>query len=82
MGESGGFMKYSRREVGHRPVAERIHDFREFDLPLTPEALQEQAARCMNCGIPFCQGAGCVVIDVLIVSRGFLFRIVFHLLNT
>jgi glutamate synthase (NADPH/NADH) small chain len=65
MGESGGFMKYSRREVGHRPVAERIHDFREFDLPLTPEALQEQAARCMNCGIPFCQGAGCPVVNCI-----------------
>lgn len=65
MGESRGFMKYARSEVGHRPVAERIHDFKEFDLPLTPEALQQQAARCLNCGIPFCQGAGCPVVNCI-----------------
>jgi glutamate synthase (NADPH/NADH) small chain len=65
MGESRGFMKYARREVGHRPVAERVHDFREFDLPLTPEALRQQAARCMNCGIPFCQGSGCPVVNCI-----------------
>ncbi len=65
MGEPRGFMKYARQEVGHRAVAERVHDFNEIDLPLTPEALQEQAARCMNCGIPFCQGAGCPVVNCI-----------------
>ncbi len=65
MGESRGFMKYARTEVGHRSVAERVHDFNEIDLPLTPEALQQQAARCMNCGIPFCQGAGCPVVNCI-----------------
>lgn len=63
MGESRGFLKYTRTEVGHRPVAERVHDFCEIDLPLTPEALRQQAARCMNCGIPFCQGVGCPVVN-------------------
>ncbi len=63
MGESRGFLKYARRDIGHRPVAERVHDFKEIDLPLTPEALRQQAARCMNCGIPFCQGAGCPVVN-------------------
>ncbi len=65
MGEPRGFMKYARGEVGHRSVAERIHDFNEFDLPLTPDALRQQAARCMNCGIPFCQGAGCPVVNCI-----------------
>jgi len=65
MGESRGFMRYARTEVGHRPVAERVHDFNEIDLPLTPEVLQQQAARCMNCGIPFCQGAGCPVVNCI-----------------
>lgn len=65
MGEPGGFRKYARVEVGHRPVAERIADFNEIDLPLTPEALRQQAARCMNCGIPFCQGAGCPVVNCI-----------------
>ncbi len=65
MGEPRGFMKYQRDKVGHRPVEERIHDFNEIDLPLAPETLQEQAARCMNCGIPFCLGSGCPVANVI-----------------
>lgn len=65
MGEPRGFLKYARGEVGHRPVAERIADFHEIDLPLTPEAIRVQAARCMNCGIPFCQGAGCPVVNCI-----------------
>ena len=59
MGEVKGFLKYDRQDVGHRPVAERVRDFAETDLPLTPDQIQRQAARCMDCGIPFCHGAGC-----------------------
>jgi glutamate synthase (NADPH/NADH) small chain len=59
MGEIKGFLKYKRHEVKHRPVEERIHDFAELDLPLTPEQIHQQTARCMDCGIPFCHGAGC-----------------------
>lgn len=59
MGEIKGFLKYQRQQVGHRPVEERIHDFHELDLPLTPEQIRQQAARCMDCGIPFCHGVGC-----------------------
>lgn len=61
MGETKGFLKYKRQEIGHRPVEQRIHDFSELDLPLTPELLVQQAARCMDCGIPFCNGVGCPV---------------------
>jgi NAD(P)H-dependent glutamate synthase small subunit len=59
MGEIKGFLKYQRQEIKHRPVEERIHDFAELDLPLTPEQVHQQTARCMDCGIPFCHGAGC-----------------------
>jgi NAD(P)H-dependent glutamate synthase small subunit len=59
MSELKGFLKYKRREVARRPVEERIRDFAEFDLPLTPDEVRRQAARCMDCGIPFCHGAGC-----------------------
>ncbi|HUT28274.1 MAG TPA: glutamate synthase subunit beta [Sedimentisphaerales bacterium] len=59
MGEVKGFLKHKRREVAHRPVEERVHDFRELDLPLTPDEIRRQAARCMDCGIPFCHGTGC-----------------------
>ncbi len=59
MGELTGFLKYKRRDTRHRPLEERIRDFKELDLPLTPDEIRQQAARCMDCGIPFCHGAGC-----------------------
>jgi len=59
MGEVRGFLNYKRQEVGHRPIEERVRDFSELDLPLTPDEIHQQAARCMDCGIPFCHGAGC-----------------------
>jgi glutamate synthase (NADPH/NADH) small chain len=59
MGQIRGFLKYKRQEVGHRPIEERIRDFSELDLSLTPDEIHQQAARCMDCGIPFCHGAGC-----------------------
>ena len=59
MGEFKDFIKYKRQAVGHRKVEERIQDFNEMDLPLTPDQIIQQARRCMDCGIPFCHGAGC-----------------------
>ena len=59
MGEVRGFLKYKREDVGHRAVEERVHDFSELDIPLTPEQIHDQTARCMDCGIPFCHGTGC-----------------------
>jgi len=59
MAEMRGFLKHNRRDVGYRPIEERIHDFKELELPLTPDEIRNQAARCMDCGIPFCHGGGC-----------------------
>jgi glutamate synthase (NADPH/NADH) small chain len=59
MGEIKGFLKYKRQNMLHRPVAQRIKDFDEFELPITPAQLQQQAARCMECGVPFCHSFGC-----------------------
>ena len=55
MGKKTGFMDYAR--VGHkeRPIAERVHDFDEFNLPLSWKERSNQGARCMDCGVPFCQ---------------------------
>jgi len=61
MAKTKGFLEYQRREAGHRPVTERVRDFGEIDVPLAPEDLQCQAARCIDCGIPFCHGTGCPV---------------------
>ncbi len=63
MGNPTGFIEYPRVELPHRPVAERIRDWQEFDLPLAERVLNEQAARCMDCGIPFCHTAGCPVLN-------------------
>jgi glutamate synthase (NADPH/NADH) small chain len=54
-------MQYPRVDIGHRPIAERIKDWREIDRPLVNRVLNEQAARCMDCGIPFCHAVGCPV---------------------
>jgi glutamate synthase (NADPH/NADH) small chain len=58
MGETTGFMKYSRATPTRRPVPIRLTDWREVYEPFPPSALQTQAARCMDCGIPFCN-SGC-----------------------
>ncbi len=59
MGKIRGFLEYKRKAAAHRPVAERVLDFAELDIALTPDDLIEQTARCMDCGIPFCHGLGC-----------------------
>jgi len=54
-----GFLEYMRQDAPKRPISERVRDWREFVL-LPPEpALTQQAARCMDCGIPYCHAAGC-----------------------
>lgn len=57
MGKPNGFLEFERQENPWRPCADRIQDFREFKMPLKAEERREQAARCMNCGVPFCQSA-------------------------
>ena len=61
MGNPTGFKQFTRTEIPHRPVSERIKDWYEIDQPLVDNVLNQQAARCMDCGIPFCHGVGCPV---------------------
>lgn len=58
MGKITGFLEFDREEVARRPVGERVRDWHEFELPVVREQLERQAARCMDCGIPFCN-TGC-----------------------
>ena len=58
MGKPTGFMEISRQDRGQAPVADRIHHYREFVIPLSDEEVGKQGARCMDCGIPFCHN-GC-----------------------
>jgi glutamate synthase (NADPH/NADH) small chain len=55
MGNPKGFMTIPRVEAGNRPVYERLEDFTEVEQTLNDADRQQQAARCMDCGIPFCQ---------------------------
>jgi len=61
MANPTGFMQYERVETGHRPIPQRIRDWYEIDRPLVARILHEQAARCMDCGIPYCHAVGCPV---------------------
>ena len=60
MGKVTGFLEIDRQERGYAPAADRIRHFREFVIPLNETATRDQAARCMECGIPYCQ-TGCPV---------------------
>ncbi|MGB6549563.1 MAG: NAD(P)-binding protein, partial [Xanthobacteraceae bacterium] len=60
MGKITGFLDYEREDRDYEPVGERIHHWREFVLPLPEKDYVTQAARCMNCGVPYCMGTGAV----------------------
>jgi glutamate synthase (NADPH/NADH) small chain len=58
MGKITGFMEYDRETPQPRPVEERLRDFKEVYQPMDERKIIEQAARCMDCGVPFCH-SGC-----------------------
>jgi glutamate synthase (NADPH) small chain len=58
MGKITGFLEIERRDRKYAPVPERIKNYREFVAPLSEKETRDQAARCMNCGIPYCHGTG------------------------
>ena len=57
MGDPKAFLKIHRKEAGYRPIHDRIHDFGEVEQTLNTKDRQTQAARCMDCGVPFCHWA-------------------------
>lgn len=59
MGKIGAFLEYGRKEPGYRPAAERVRDYQAVEKQLSREEICAQAARCVNCGTPFCHAAGC-----------------------
>ena len=54
MGKPTGFLEFTGNRRQKRPVKERMHDYREFVERYSDEQLNKQAARCMDCGVPFC----------------------------
>ena len=55
MGKATGFLEYERSESSASEPLERIRNFNEFHTPLSEDKRRQQAARCMDCGVPFCQ---------------------------
>jgi len=64
MAKPTGFLEFTRELPYRRPPQERLNDYNEFVDRYTPEKLNEQAARCMDCGIPFCHH-GCPVGNII-----------------
>jgi glutamate synthase (NADPH/NADH) small chain len=64
MADKEGFLKYRRELPKSRPPKDRINDYKEIYQPLDPKVLNQQAARCMDCGIPFCHN-GCPLGNVI-----------------
>ncbi len=62
MGNPKGFLLVPRKTAGYRPLNERVYDFGEVEQTLNEQDRQDQAARCMDCGVPFCQW-GCPVMN-------------------
>ena len=66
MGKPTGFMEFPRKPVPYRDAKERLKDFGEIYTAPDDSALKRQAARCMDCGVPFCQSDDGCPIDNLI----------------
>jgi glutamate synthase (NADPH) small chain len=64
MGKPTGFLEFERRDRGYEKAEARVHHWREFVKPLPEPELNRQAARCMDCGIPFCH-QGCPVNNLI-----------------
>ena len=64
MGKVTGFLEFERLEEGYEPVEKRLKNYKEFVIGLTPEEAKVQGARCMDCGIPFCNN-GCPVNNII-----------------
>jgi len=88
MGAVDGFKKIKRQTLPERPVKDRLHDHREVYDELPEDKLRDQGARCMDCGVPFCQSqSGCPLGNLIpdwndMVYRGRWEEAVGHLLKT
>jgi glutamate synthase (NADPH/NADH) small chain len=64
MGKPTGFLEFTRELPGKKPVEDRLNDYNEFIERYSEEKLNQQSARCMNCGVPFCH-SGCPLGNVI-----------------
>ena len=75
MGKATGFLEYTRQENPFRDVRERLNDYEDLHVSRPVEERMCQAARCMNCGVPFCQSAfGCPLHNLIPEWNDLLYR--------
>jgi glutamate synthase (NADPH/NADH) small chain len=75
MGDPKGFIKFAREGPKRRPVELRVKDWKELYEPISDEKLRVQGARCMDCGVPFCQSAnGCPVVNLIPEWNDLIYR--------
>ncbi len=77
MGKPTGFMEFAREVPKRRPVKKRLHDWLEVYQDFPPKHLQKQAARCMDCGIPFCH-QGCPLGNIIPDWNDLVYRDLWH----
>ncbi|HXK22601.1 MAG TPA: glutamate synthase subunit beta [Myxococcota bacterium] len=73
MADVRGFLKYGRRGTAYRAVDERLHDWKCVQSDFQPDETRQQAARCMDCGIPFCNN-GCPLGNIIPDFNDLVFR--------
>lgn len=74
MAKETGFLEIKRKEPGYRPKDQRLRDFSAVELSLAETELREQAARCMDCGTPFCHACGCPLQNVIPELNDLVYR--------
>jgi len=77
VGKTTGFLEYTRELPQRRPPAERINDYFEVYQPFPEEAVRQQGARCMDCGVPFCH-TGCPLNNIIPDWNDFVYRNRWH----
>ena len=74
MGKARGFLECKRETPPYRPVRQRLKDYNEVATRLPETALQQQAGRCMDCGVPFCHAMGCPLSNLIPEWNDALYR--------
>ncbi|MBA3066317.1 glutamate synthase subunit beta [bacterium] len=74
MGKPAGFMEYERKNAPYRAVKERIRDYKAVEKALSIAEIKRQAARCIDCGVPFCHSMGCPLYNLIPELNDLVYR--------
>ncbi len=74
MAKPTGFLEYKRTDPKKRPVKKRLKDYNELEIMISKPELHKQAARCMDCGVPFCHTMGCTLENIIPEFNDLLYK--------